>query len=240
MATLPLFADDLPFKQTGDTDSSRLNDYPSIIRDNSGRLLLFYEKEFASGLLTGGVVTFVDPSLDCHIDAGTGEINDIPVTWSADDLTLGSNTFTLVYVDNAGNVNHTADFTITFMKDVIALAFVNVGLSTIVRINPIEKTGFYIFNRRQVASGPDYVWDDYESRLNPGRKPEAFFDSTANKAYCTFIKDGSTFIRMFDTTSSLTWEDVNNVQEVSSILYPVPPPEKELLLQVGATEGVYT
>jgi len=239
MATLPLFNGDLPLKQTDDSDASRLNDYPSIIRDNSGRLLLFYEKYFRSGVLTGGVVSFVSPSLDCHIDAGTGTINETPVSWSADDLTLTPSTYTLIYVDSAGNVGQTSDFPISFVKNVITLAYVNVGATTIVRITNLEKEGSYIFNRRQVLSGPDYVWDDYETRLNTGEKPEVFFDSSSNMAYCTFIKDGATFTRVFDTTSALTWEDVAHVEEVGGILYPVPQPSAELILNVGCSKSSF-
>jgi hypothetical protein len=237
MATLPLFNDGTPFKQTDDSDASRLNDYPSIIRDNSGRLILFYEKYFRSGVLTGGVVSFVSPSLDCDIEAGTGTINGTPVTWSADTLTLTPDTYTLVYVDSAGNIGQTSDFPISFVKNVIILAYVNVGATTIVRISNLEKEGNYIYNRRQILSGSDYVWDGYESRLNTGEKPEVFFDSTNNKAYCTFIKDGATYTRVFDTTNELTWEDINHTEETGGVLYPVPQPRAELVLDTGCSQA---
>lgn len=239
MATLPLFDDTLPDKQTDDSDNNRLNDYPSIIRDNNGRLILFYEKNFKSGMINGGVISFVSPSLSCHVEAGNGEINGIPVVWTVNDINLIPNTYTLIYVDSAGNVGHTVNFPISFVKNIITLAYANVGTTTIIRITPIEKEGLYIFNRKQVLSGPNYIWDDYESRLNVGEKPEVFFDPSSDKAYCTYIRDGSTYIRMFDTTNDLTYEDLNSINESGGVLSLIPTPLAEVFMRVGHSKGLH-
>jgi len=238
MAILPLYNEGIPDKQTDDSDSGRLNDFPVMVRDSNGRFIAFYEKKFRSGRLSDSEVSFVSPSLDCHVEAGNGMINSVPVIWTSTNLTLVPNTYTLIYVDQLGTVGHTADFPISFVQNIIVLAFVNVGGTSIVRLLGFEKDGYYIFHRKQVLLGSIYVWDDYEYRLNVGTKPTASYDTVSNIVYLAFQKDGASFIRAFDLTNPLTWEDLGNVIEISSVLYPVPQPLNELIMKASCDKGV--
>lgn len=231
MAILPLFTHGSSVKHTDNTSIDQSNDYPTIVRDNNGRYIMFYEKRLKTGRTSTDVITFTSPSFDCNVPAGTGEINGIPVSWSSDVLTLPSDSYVLVYVTSSGVVGYSDDFPISFTKDVIILAFAYVGASSIVRIINTERDGFYIFHRKQVLSGSDYVWEDYEYKLNVGIKPEAIYDSTNDKVYLSFQKDGASMVRMFDLTNPNTWKDINHILLVDPTLYPVPQPKIDLLLE---------
>lgn len=237
MATLPLFTSSTPEELTFDTDDNRLNDYPSVIRDKNGRIIIFYEKSLKSGRLSDGEVTFTSPSLSCHIDLGNGEINGSPISWLAADLALTPNSYTLIYVDNIGTVSHTTSFSMTLTKNSILLALVNVGGSTIVRINSIEKNGKYIFYRKQVLSGSNYIWDDFEYRLNVGEKPAARYDSVNDKIYISYQRDDSTYVRLFNINDPLTWEDLIHFEETGGILYIKPAPVSDSIISGGTSQG---
>jgi hypothetical protein len=229
MAILDLFTHSSPDKHTNDTSVGRSNNYPSIIRDNDGRYIMFYEKRLQTGRLSIDTVTFTSPSLDCTVPAGNGEINSISVSWLSTVLTLSPNSYTLIYVDSSGVVGQTDDFPISFVKDVIILAFAYVGDTSIVRILNTERDGYYVFHRKQTYLGGAYEWDDYEFRLNVGIKPEAVYDSANNKVYLSFQKDGASMVRMFDLTDANTWQDLNHILLVDPTIYPIPQPKVDLV-----------
>lgn len=242
MAILPLFQQQATNKRTLDTDDGRINESPVIVRDGSGRFNLFYQKKLKSGRLTGGHVTYTDPSLDCNVASGTGEINGTPVVWPATPLTLTASTYTLIYVDLFGTVSQEATsglstsfpFDMNLLKDRILIALVNVGATSIVRISEIEKDGYYIFHRRQILSGSDWVWDDIEYKLNVGTSPKATYDSVNDKIYLSYQKDGSTFVRLLNMSDPLTFEDLPHSYELNLFLYPDPYPVSGAVVTSGS------
>jgi len=230
---LPLFELKTTNTLSLDTDSGRINDYTSIVKDNSGRLIVFYEKEWTSGRLSDTLVLKVS-GLDIQIQAGNGEINGIPVSWMLTNLTVPASSYSLIYVTNAGIVQQTTSPTSTLIRDSIVLAFVGSGISDVVYIDLIEKTGFYIFSKRQIFSGGNWIWDDYEYRLNVGRDPTASYDSINDKVYLTFSKDGSSYVRIFDLTDPLTWEYLPHYSEASFTLYPETGPQATSIMKLGS------
>ena len=217
----PIFTLQTTTELSTDTDSGRANDYPSIIRDSSGRLMVFYEKQWKSGRLTNGFVTAVS-GFDIQVAAGTGEINSISVTWLLTNLTVPPSSYSLIYVTNAGVVSQTTDITETLVKDSIVLAFVGSGGSAVAAIEMVETNGTYVFHKKQVWNGSAWVWDDYEYRLNVGINPTAFYDSANNKAYLSFSREGSSFSRVLDFVNPLTFEYLPHYRLTADILYPEP------------------
>jgi hypothetical protein len=107
----------------------------------------------------------------------------------------------------------------TFVKDVITLAYVSSGGSSIVYLEAIEKSGKYIYGRKQVLSGGSWIWDDYEYVLNTGEQPRAYYDPAVNKVYLSYKKDSISWVRMFDLSLSDTLEYLPNTVISGGYLY---------------------
>jgi hypothetical protein len=235
----PLFSLTATNKLSLDTDDGRQNGYTSIVRDNSGRLVAFYEKEWKSGRLSQSMV-FATSGLEIQVDAGNGEINGVTVSWFLTSLTVPVSSYSLIYVSTAGVVLQTTDITSTLVQDIVVLAFIGSGVSAVVNVDVVERTGVYLFSKRQVLSGSEWVWDDYEYRLNVGRDPTASYDSVNNKMYVTFSKDGSTYVRVIDLADSLTWEYLSHVRIVGNVVYPDTDPQGTIIARAGASTGPHT
>lgn len=226
--------DKLPsIKLTFDTDDDRANYNPTFVIDKNGRKIIFYEKRFKSGRLSDSRVKKT-ASFSLSVDAGNGEINGTSVAWASDTLTATPNTFELVYVDTAGNIGITDSFPMSFVQSVIVLAYINSGSSEIVTVAEVEKTGKYIYNRRQVLSGGSYVWDDNEYIVNIGEKPRAFFDAANDKIYLTYHKDNSSYIRIFDVNDPTTWSFLPNIVIISGQISKIDQPSDKIIFQTAA------
>lgn len=216
-----------------DTDEGRGNDYPSVVRDSSGRLICFYEKAWKSGRLSQSIVTGTG-GLGVQVQAGDGEINGVSVVWSLANLTVADNAYTLIYVDSSGTVSQSVDHTSTLIKSVIVLAYIGSGSSSIVNIENVERTGTYIFSKRQVDVGGEWQWDDYEYRLNTGRQPTASYDAANDRVYLTFSRDGLSFVRVLDLTNILTWEYLPHYSITGGVIYPEPYQQNTSISKLGS------
>jgi hypothetical protein len=144
-------------------------------------------------------------------------------------LIASANSFILVYVDVFGVVGLTSDFTMTFIKDVIVLAYVNTGNSEIVYVEEVEKVSKNIYCRKQVTySYGQWSWDDYELILNTGEQPRAFYNNDNNKIYMSYKKDGITFVRIFDLSSQISFSYLPNKYIISDIIYFNNDPQSSL------------
>jgi hypothetical protein len=232
--TKPLYTSTGSSKQTVDVQTSRLNSYPSIIKDSSGRLIIFYEKDWKSGRLSQDLVS-VTTGLQISVPAGNGEIDGTPVSWSLATLTVLASSYSLIYVDIDGVVRQTTDIVNSIVASSIILAYVGSGVTEVVYVDNIEKTGTYIFTKRQVLSGSNWVWDDYEYRLNVGKNPTASYDSMLNRVYLSFSKDSCSYVRVFDLTNPLTWEYLAHFNDVGGTIYPSNDPQGTLVAKLGAS-----
>ena len=196
-------------KLTFDTDEERVNRYPSVVNVD-GRRIIFYEKFFTSGRISGGRVTATLPTFTVNVALGGGILNSTPVVWGATSVTATAEKFEIVYVTLAGVVGITDDFSMVLLKDRIILAYIQSGLSSIVRVIEVEKDGKYIYNRRQVLSGSDWVWDDNEYPLCTGEIPVALYNS--GKIYLTYKKDSIAYIRIFNPSDELTWSFLRPIE----------------------------
>lgn len=213
---------------TTDTDDNRINSDMCAVVSPEGQRILFYAKTFNSGRLSNSRVTYTIP-FTLNIQAGNGIINGIAVSWGATSLIAGSNSFILIYVDNLGTVGMTTDFTMTFMKDVIVLAYVNTGNSEIVYVEEVEKISKNIYCRKQVSySYGSWSWDDYELILNTGEQPRAFYNSDNNKIYMSYKKDDIAFVRIFDLNSQISFSYLPNKYISSDVIYLNRNPESSL------------
>jgi len=215
-------------KLTEDTDNSRINSDMCAVVSPEGQKILFYAKTFNSGRLSDSRVTYTLP-FTLNIQAGNGSINGIPVSWSASSQIVSANAFVLVYVDDVGVVGITTDFTMTFIKDVIVLAYVSTGGSEIVYVEEVEKISKNIYCRKQVSySYGSWSWDDYELILNTGEQPRAFYNNDNNMIYMSYKKDGIAFVRIFDLSSQISFSYLPNKYISSDIIYLNRNPESSL------------
>lgn len=198
-------------KLTFDTDDGRINSSPSTVILPSGQQFCFYSKFLTTGKESFSRITFVEPSFTVNVEAGSGTINGIPVNWNAGTLTSPANSYSIVYVTTAGVLGIGDDLTMAFLKDVILLAYISSGNSSITRIFELEHFGSYIYVRKQVLSGSTWVWDDYETILNSGSEPISFYNSVTDVIYLTYKKDSASYVRTFNPNDELTWEYLNSV-----------------------------
>jgi len=204
--------DNLPsLRLTFDTDDLRINRDLAAVRLPSGRFVVLYEKELYSGRLSDSRTSFVDTTFNVNVEAGNGEINGTPVSWTAHSLVMPASTNQLIYVDAVGNVLNTEDYPMSVVKDVILLALVYVGEFSITSLEELEKWGRYVYGRRQIQQAGSWVWDDYEFILNTGEDPKAFYDVSSDKIYVTYRKDSSSNVRVLDVANELTWSYIPSV-----------------------------
>jgi hypothetical protein len=110
----------------------------------------------------------------------------------------------------------------TLTKKVIPLAYVFSGASSITSIYVIEKTGKYIFARRQKGGPTVWTFDDFEDILNIGEAPTASFDSTSNKIYVDHVRNGQSYRRTIQVgTEGSAWILIPDYLELTgNILRP--------------------
>ena len=164
-------------KLTFDTDDGRTNSSPSLVVA-SGRKIIFYEKFFTSGRTTylpTGIehITYTAP-FSLNVPAGSGTLNGAGIAWAADTHVLPSDSFVLVRVDSSGVIHYEISWTMATLSTSIVLAYVNVGHSAIVYVEEVEKTGSYIYVRKQESSGGTWVWTDVEGQLCTGENQKLF------------------------------------------------------------------
>jgi hypothetical protein len=206
-------------KLTEDTDDNRINSDMCAVVSPAGQKIIFYAKTFNSGRLSNSRVTYVLP-FTLNVEAGNGLINGLTVNWLAASFIVSQNSFILVYVNTSGVVGLTSDFTMTFIKDVIVLAYVNVGGSEIVYVEEVEKTNKNIYCRKQILHSYGlWDWDDYEFILNTGSQPRALYDSLTGKIYMSYKKDGTAFTRIFDLNLENSFKYLPNKYIVSNVIY---------------------
>jgi hypothetical protein len=208
----------IKYQITQDTDEGRLNNYPCIIVSSTGQKFLFYEKFLTTGKQSFSRITFIPSSFIINVEAGYGSINGINVTWNSGTLIASPNSYQLVYVTSSGILGIKTAPTIEEIKDIIILAYISSGASSITRIEEVEQTGYYIFLRKQVYTGTEWVWENYEYRLNTGKQPRAYYDSNTNKIYLSYLKDSASYLRIFDFSNELTWEYLQNITINSNII----------------------
>jgi len=186
-------------KLTFETDNNRIAFRPSMVKDQNGRLIIFYQKQLKTGKTTGGIAT--NPSgFNISITSGTGTLNGISKSWTSDSVIAVPSLCQLVYVDPAavGNgVGITSNLSMTFISTIIPIAFVFSGSSSIVRLLSIENEGNYIYARRQKPDGfGGWVWDNYEDILNSGESPSAYFNTLTNRIHLTYKRNSSVYQRI--------------------------------------------
>jgi len=201
-------------KLTFDTDSGRTNSSPSLVVAG-GRRVIFYEKFFTSGLTAYSPVgshISTTPPLTINVPAGNGTLNGSPVSWSSNSSVLPIDSFVIVYVDAGGIIHYDTLWTMGTIAISIVLAYVNVGHTAIVSVEEVEKTGKYIYVRKQELSGGNWVWAGEENIVNTGEQPKAFYDLSLNKIFLSYKKDSVVYVRVFDLSTELTWRYLPNIQ----------------------------
>lgn len=224
---------------TLDTDDGRINSSPSTVVLPSGQQFSFYSKFLTTGKQSYSRITFTPPSFTVNVEAGTGMINGIPVSWLAGTLTAPQNSYSLVYVTSAGILGIGQNLTMNFLKDVILLAYVSSGNSSITRIYELERTGQYIYLRRQTLVGSTWEWNDYEELLNTGSNPMCFYSSTTGLVYLNYTKDNATYVREFNPVDELTWELLQNITITSGNITLNRNPENTITV-AGNNSGYKT
>lgn len=191
---------------TRDTDEGRINADMTMVA--TPRKVMFYAKTFRSGRESDNLVHYTLP-FTLHIPAGNGSINGTPVSWGSADRTVPANSFSIVYVDNAGLIHIIQTSPMEIIKDSIVLAYVNTGLTAIVYVENVEKTGKYIYCRKQNSGGD---WGDTELVMNTGDQPRAFYYH--EKIYLSYRKDNSALLRIFDLAVETTFSYLPNTYMV--------------------------
>ena len=226
-------------KLTFDTDNGRINSSPSTVVLPTGQQIVFYSKFLTTGKESFSSITFVSPSFQVDVEAGSGTINGTPVTWVATnpgDITATSNMFEIVYVTVTGDLEIGSNLSMDFLQDKILLAYVSSGGSSITRIYELEKTGNYIYVRRQYWTGTEWEWNDYENLLNTGSEPFCFYNADTGYIYLSYKKDGISYTRLFNPLDELTWEYLPNIQITSGSITLKKDPENSIVV-VGTASG---
>lgn len=223
-------------KLTFDTDDNRINSSPCLIVLPTGQQIIFYSKFLTTGKTSFSRVTFTPPSFNISVEAGTGELNGAPITWSAGSLVASPNSNQVVYVTAAGVIGIGTNLSMTFLKDVILLAYVSSGNSSITRIQEVEQSGNYIYVRKQILSGSNWVWNDYEELLNTGSDPMCFYNSTTGYIYLNYTKDSATYVREFNPVDELTWENLPSITITSGTITLNKDPENTIVV-AGCSSG---
>jgi hypothetical protein len=223
-------------KLTLDTDNGRYSSSPSVVVANSGRMLVFYEKFFTSGLtgyssLTAHITS--TPPLTINIPAGSGNVNGSSISWGSDTRVLPIDSFILVYADSMG-LHYVTSWTMEDIASSVVLAYINVGHTAIVTVEEVEKTGRGIYIRKQELSGSDWVWTDEEIRLSTGEQPSAFYDSSLDKVFLSYKKDSVVYLRVFDLSSELTWRYLPNTQNNVGVITLNHQPDINLTFQTAS------
>jgi hypothetical protein len=225
------------YQLTYDTDNNRINSSPSVIVLPSGQRIAFYSKFLTTGKISFSRITFVAPSFDISVEAGNGELNGISgITWSSGNLIATPNSFQLVYVTTAGVLGIGTNLTMSFLKDVILLAYVSSGNSSITRIQELEHSGNYIYVRKQTLLGSTWTWNDYEELLNTGSNPMCFYNSNTGYIYLNYTKDSATYVREFNPADELTWETLQSITITSGTITLNRDPENTLAV-AGCSSG---
>jgi hypothetical protein len=218
MAYIPSTSQQLTF----DTDDGRIDSYPNVIITATGQQLVFYSKFLTTGKTSYSRITFSAPSFTINVEAGTGTINGTSLSWSAGTVTALQNSYQLVYVIHSGPGTGTigigANLSMNFLKDVIMLAYVSSGSSSISSIEELERSGNYIYCRKQTLVGMNWVWDDYEVLLNTGSNPMCFYNSSTGFIYLNYIKDSISYVRTFNPASELTWQYLSSTTIISGTI----------------------
>lgn len=220
---------------TIDTDAERINNYPCIVVSETGQKFLFYEKFLTTGKQSYSRITFTSPSFIVNVEAGYGTINGVPVSWNAGSLIASPNSYQLVYVTVNGELGIRTMPTIYDTQNVIILAYVSTGASSITRIEEVEQSGYYIFVRKQIYTGSSWEWENYEYRLNTGQQPRAFYDSNTDKIYLSYLKDSISYLRVFEPSNELTWSYLPNIQINADIINLNRNPENTLYFNGGSS-----
>lgn len=224
------------YQLTLDTDDNRINSSPNVIVLPSGQQFAFYSKFLYTGKLSYSRITFTSPSFTVNVEAGNGNINGVAVSWGAGTVTATPNTTQVVYVTNTGVLGIGTNLSMTFLKDVVLLAYLSSGNTSITRINELEHTGNYIYVRKQTLIGSTWIWEDYENLLNTGTDPSCFYNSVTGFIYLYYTKDSATYIRIFDPSDELTWETLSNINITSQTITLNRDPENSIAV-VGANSG---
>lgn len=227
-------------KLTLDTDDGRINSSPSTVILPSGQQFCFYSKFLTTGKESFSRITFVDPSFTVSVQAGSGTINGIPVTWGAGTLTAPANSYNIVYVTAAGVLGIGSNLTMNFLNDVILLAYVSSGNSSITRIDELEHTGNYIYVRKQILLGSEWVWDDYEILLNTGSEPICFYNSITGEIYLSYTKDSSSYVRTFKPEVDLTWEYLTSIAIAANVNITLKKDPENTAAPIGLGSGYST
>ncbi len=227
-------------KLTFDTDDGRLNSSPSTVILPSGQQFCFYSKFLTTGKESFSRITFVEPSFIINVQAGSGMINGIHVDWDAATLESPQNSYSIIYVTVDRVVGIGQNLTMDFLKDKILLAYVGSGNSSITRIDELEHTGNYIFVRKQILAGSQWVWDDIELILNSGSEPISFYNSLTNEIYLTYKKDSSSYVRIFNPSDDLTWEYLISIAIAANVNITLKEDPENTASPIGLGSGYST
>lgn len=218
---------------TRDLDDSRINDNPCVVASPLGQLFIFYSKTWYTGKQSYSRIKYTPP-FSISVEAGNGVINGVEVSWNAATLTASPEEYQLVYVTPDSEVHIRSNITMTEMRTIIPLAYVKSGLLSIAQLEELEWTGRYIFLRKQVYIGSEWVWDDYEYRLNTGEQPRAFYDAVNDKIYLSYKKDSIAYNRMLDPIDDTTWEYLTSISIVINDIFLNRDPQNSTVLSIGA------
>ncbi len=117
---------------TFDLDSARASSNPTVVVDSTGRQVIFYQKVFYSGRTSLGSRVTSTPAFQLNIDAGTGVLNGVAISWNSTVLFATPNTFQIVYVSTVSGpglqpVQLTTAQDMTTVSKAVVLAYVNTG-----------------------------------------------------------------------------------------------------------------
>jgi hypothetical protein len=224
----------LTTKLTVETDNGRPASSPSLIVKPTGQKFVFYTKQFTSGRTSDSNVTFTLPNI-VNIEAGSGTLNSIVISWSAVSPTVSYNSFDIVYVDSSGNVIVSDTWDMTTIASSIVLAYVYVGGSAITSLEQVEKMGLYVYSQKQVLVGSVWQWIDQEYLVNTGEQPRAFYDQASDKIYLQYKKDSSVYLRIFDPSDELSWRYIpNTFIQAPNIVHLNRDPQASIQFIAGA------
>lgn len=228
--------DRLETKLTLETDDARPVSFPSLVVKPTGQRFVFYTKQFTTGRTSNSRVTFTLP-FAIDVEAGSGTLNSIPVSWGAATLTAPPDSFNIVYSDSMG-VHLTDTWDMALIASSIVLAFVYTGNSEITRVEEVEKTGLYIFTQKQELVGQVWQWSGAESILNTGEQSQAFYDPSSGLIYLHYKKDSSVYLRVLDPLDVLSFRYLPNsyIQDPNTI-HLNRDPQASIEFNVGAGDS---
>lgn len=228
-------------KLTFETDDLRIANKVTSIVDTNGRRIAFYEKEFTSGRTSGGIVVQGSGLLAVDIEVGSGALNGSTPSWTqGNELPVIPNTIQLACynLDNS-QLEVITDFSMDNLNNVIYLAWIFAGSTTIVRILNIEPYGKYIYARRQIdTGGGNYEYQGTEQLMNAGEAPSAIYDKSTDRIYMTYRKNSVVYQRIIEVgNESGAWDYLIDFLDTGGVIVFTDSFKNQTFASSGSVSG---